>query len=118
MDAPKPGDFPVGSVESRAAMRLQLSNQGQKPCMEIVSRIPRPWRGDGPVPSDWNKVPRVSAPQPWGDGLMRILYVPTGMAEGEARKIAEVGPRFTIHPPRSRRLPRLVDVHRAKQTQA
>lgn len=27
MDTPKPGDFPIGSVESRAAMRLQLVNQ-------------------------------------------------------------------------------------------
>jgi hypothetical protein len=90
MNIPKPGDFPVGSVESRAAMRLQLSTQTDAvSCTEIVSRISRPWRGDGPVPRDWNIAPRVSAPQPWDDGLMRILYVPTGMAEGEARKIAE-----------------------------
>ena len=90
MDTPKPGDFPIGSVESRAAMRLQLSNQGQKSCiMEIVSYISRPWLedGEGPEPSDWNKAPRISAPQPCGDGLMRILYVPEGMTAEESRKI-------------------------------
>jgi hypothetical protein len=27
MGTPKPGDFPLGSVESRAAMRLQLSSE-------------------------------------------------------------------------------------------
>jgi len=34
MDAPKPGDFPIGSVESRAAMRLQLSNKKDAPLSE------------------------------------------------------------------------------------
>ena len=90
MNTPRPGDFPIGSVESRAAMRFELSNQAQKPsCMEIVSRISRPWRGDGPEPSDWNKAPRTGVSQPWGDGLMRMLYVPPGMTTEEARKIAE-----------------------------
>jgi hypothetical protein len=84
---PKPGDYPIGSVESRAAMRLQLSNQTAEPRLEIISYIPRPWRGDGPEPSDWNKVPRISEPQSWGDGLMQILYVPSGMTAEEARKI-------------------------------
>ena len=94
MDTPKPGDFPVGSVESRAAMRFEILNQGQKPpCTEIVSRVSRPWRGDGPEPSDWNKVPRISEPQSWEDGLMQILYVPPGMTEDEARKITEGGER-------------------------
>ena len=83
MGTPKPGDFPIGSVESRAAIRLQLSKQTDAvSCTEIVSRVSRPWRGDGPEPEDWNKVPRTSASQPWGEGLMRILYVPTGMAHG------------------------------------
>jgi hypothetical protein len=90
MDTPKPADFPIGSIESRAAMRFEILNQGQKPpCMEIVSRVSRPWYGAGPEPSDWNKVPRISEPQPWGDGVMQILYVPPGMTEDEARKIAE-----------------------------
>jgi hypothetical protein len=91
MDAPRPGDFPIGSVESRAAMRLQLSNEGgARSCMDIISHISRPWRGDGPEPRDWNKAPRVSLSQPWRDGLMRILYVPDGMTAEEALKILEI----------------------------
>ncbi len=34
MGTPKPGDFPIGSVESRAAMRLQLSTQKDGPPTE------------------------------------------------------------------------------------
>ena len=86
MDTPKPGDFPIGSIESRAAMRLQLSNErGALSCMAIVSHIPRPWRGDVPEPRDWNKVPRVSVSQPWGDGLMQILYIPLGTPDDDRR---------------------------------
>jgi hypothetical protein len=87
MNTPKPGDFPIGSIESRAAMRLQLSNQRQKPCiMEMLSHIPELWQGDGPEPGDWNKVPRLEL-LPWGDRLMRFLYVPDGMTVDEARKV-------------------------------
>ena len=90
MNTPRPGDFPIGSVESRAAMRLQLSNQtGESRVLKFVSHISRPWRGSEAEPEDWNRAPRVSELQPWDDGLMRILYVPSGMAEGEARKIAQ-----------------------------
>lgn len=87
MDTPKPGDFPIGSVESRAAMRFELSNERSAPsyAVEIISHIPRPWRGDGPEPRDWNKTPRVEASQPCGDRLTRILYVPAGMTADEAR---------------------------------
>ena len=89
MNTPKPGDFPIGSVESRAAMRFQLSNQsGESRVLEFVSHISRPWRGSGAEPEEWNRAPRVIE-QSWDDGVMRILYVPPGMAEGEARKIAE-----------------------------
>jgi hypothetical protein len=91
MNTPKPGDFPIGSIESRAAMRLYLSNKrGAPSCMEIVSHIPRPWRGDGPEPEDWNKAPHIGASQPWGDRLMRILFVPDGMTAEEARKVMEI----------------------------
>jgi hypothetical protein len=90
MNAPKPGDFPIGSVESRAAMRFELSKQTDAvSCTEIISHISRPWRREGPEPNDWNKSPRISASRPWEDGLMRILFVPQGMAIDEARKIAE-----------------------------
>jgi len=88
MNTPKPGDFPVGSVESRAAMRLQLSKQSEESrVLEFVSHISRPWRGRGAEPEDWNGAPRVSELQPWDDGQIRILYVPRSMTEDEARKI-------------------------------
>jgi len=90
VNTPRPGDFPIGSVESRAAMRFELSNQSNnRPCLLFVSYVPRAWRGDRPEPKYWNKAPRINAPQPWGDGLMRMLYVPPGMTTEEARKIAE-----------------------------
>ena len=88
MDTPKPGDFPVGSVESRAAMRLQLAKQAERPHLGFISHIPRPWReedGDkGPKPKDWNEVPRIEQPT-WLPGSL-TLYVPSGMSEEEARK--------------------------------
>ena len=78
----KPGDFPIGSVESRVAMRLQLSNErGARSCMVVVSHIPRPWRGEGQEPADWNKVPRLGEQKRWGNGLMRILFVPNNLTE-------------------------------------
>jgi hypothetical protein len=73
-------------------MRFQLTKQADKrPSMVFVSHIPRPWRvgedGEGPEPKDWNKVPRIEVEsQPWGDGLMRMLYVLTGMTAEEERK--------------------------------
>jgi hypothetical protein len=90
VDTPKPGDFPIGSVESRAAMRLQLLNEGNAPLLtEIISHVLRPRRGGGPEPRDWNKAPRVGPWQDCGDRLMRILYVPAGMTADEARKILD-----------------------------
>ncbi len=83
MDIPKPGDFPIGSVESRAAMRLQLSNETAEPRVEFISYIPRPWRGEGPEPENWNKVPRLTV----GRDKTHYLYVPPNMTREEARTI-------------------------------
>ena len=82
MNTPKPGDFPIGSVESRAVMRFELSNQGgDSQGIEVVSRVPRP-RQDNTRPhaTAWASIE--------GGNRYRILYVPPGMAEDEARKIA------------------------------
>jgi hypothetical protein len=76
MDTPKPGDFPIGSVESRAAMRLRLNQGDESQVIEIVSLIPRPGRD--------NTRPRVTREK---GNCFRILYVPPGMAEDEAREI-------------------------------
>jgi hypothetical protein len=98
VNTPKPGDFPIGSVESRAAMRLQITEQGSRPHLAFISYVPRPWRGNGPEPKDWNKVPRLNyladgwCPQ---DGRVsdktQCLYVPPNMTDDEARKIVGLG---------------------------
>ena len=101
MDTPKPGDFPIGGVESRDAMRLHLSNRRDESARTVfISRIPRPWHDDGQEPEDWNKVPQFSAPQTWGDRTMRVLYVPVGISEKEARKRWKVAPRTRSMAPR------------------
>jgi hypothetical protein len=82
MDTPRPGDFPIGSIESRVAMRLQLANRRDSPRrIEIVSNIARP--------DVDNAKPHISPWSDFGDVLMRMLYVPAGMTEEEARKHCE-----------------------------
>jgi hypothetical protein len=57
----KPGDFPLGSAESRAAARALLRNQrASKPRIEIVTNV------EG-FDTRW---------QDFGDVLMRIRYEP------------------------------------------
>jgi hypothetical protein len=82
MDTPRPGDFPIGSIESRAAMRLQLANRrDSRRRIEIVSNVAR--RGVD------NAKPHMSPWSDFGDVIMRMLYVPAGMTEEEARKHCE-----------------------------
>jgi hypothetical protein len=57
--------------------------------VEFISYIPRPWRGDGPEPGDWNKVPRLYAMS--NETPTQCLYVPPGMTDDEARKIVGLG---------------------------
>jgi hypothetical protein len=58
---PRPGDFPLGSAESRAAARALLWNQqASKPRIEIVTNV------EG-FNTQW---------QDFGDVLMRIRYEP------------------------------------------
>ena len=75
----RPGEFPLGSPESRAAARMFLNNQrDSRKRIEIVSNIARPDLD--------NAKPHVSPWSDFGDVLMRMLYVPAGMTEEEARK--------------------------------
>jgi hypothetical protein len=75
--APKPGDFPLGSAESRAAARMAAEiRQDTRERLEFVSHIPRPWRGEGPEPPDWNKVPRTGPWQDVGGMLLRCAWKP------------------------------------------
>ncbi len=70
----KVGDFPVGSLESRAAARvLSVQRRSKLTCLQFCHSVRGPWRGEGPEPPD---VPRAN---PWveGDGkLLRVVYVP------------------------------------------
>ena len=90
-DRPKPGDYQIGSPESRAAARMFAANrQDMRTRIEYVSHIPRPWHGEKPEPKDWNKKPCVGPWQGCGDTLMRVLFVPDGMGAAEARRIVEM----------------------------
>ena len=70
------GDFPLGSLESRAAARKRLEQKrNSKSRLEIVSNISRPWRGDGAEPASWNGEPRFDPWQDYGDSLIRMVYL-------------------------------------------
>jgi hypothetical protein len=80
----RPDEFPLGSAQSRAAARGVLeSRKIDAPRLEVINHIPRPNR-DGqrddtkPYAAPWQKIANGQ--------LMRILYVPTGMTEEEARR--------------------------------
>jgi hypothetical protein len=66
----KPSDFPIGSLESRAAARSQLAhkNDGRKR-LRLISHIPRP---------DWdNSRYHFGEWEDWGeDTLCEMVYVP------------------------------------------
>ena len=80
-ETPKPWEFPVGSVESRASARIfnQRKNE-ERVRIEFVSNVARPHHD--------NTKPHAT---PWADTidgkLFRILYVPNGMRVEEARRI-------------------------------
>ena len=71
----KVGDFPVGTLESRAVARVVLGQRRSKLTrLQFFHSIRGPWRGDGPEPPD---VPKAN---PWIEGddgkLFRVVYVP------------------------------------------
>ena len=84
---PKPGNFPIGSPESRAAARLTLEYASDnRERFEFVSHIPRP--------NEDNTRPHATPWVDYGDGILRrILYVPPGMDKAEARRIVDAGSR-------------------------
>jgi hypothetical protein len=69
----KPGDFPLGSLESRAAARAMLEDaEGSRLRLTIVSYLQRPGRDNSQI--------HIGAWQACPDGLrMRMVYVPSGM---------------------------------------
>ena len=84
----KPGDFPLGSPESRAAARmLAMSQQDTRKRVEIVTNVHMPCPGKGPDPDPWNdEEPHFGPWRDCGDVLMRFVYVPDGMSFDETRK--------------------------------
>jgi hypothetical protein len=80
-------DFPIGSLESRAAARILLSQRWSKLTrLQFSHSIRGPWRGEGPEPPD------VPTANPWVEGddgtLLRVVYVPhVWIARGEAAPI-------------------------------
>ena len=68
--AGSPGDYPVGSLESRAAARLQLARRiDARKHVSIVNSIPRPRADNSRVNFDkWEEWP--------DDTLGRVIYVP------------------------------------------
>jgi hypothetical protein len=74
----KPGDYPMGSPESRAAARAQHTlRKDARKRIEIVSNVAWLWDGDGAKLADSNEeVPHVGPWQDWGETLMRIVYLP------------------------------------------
>src|SRR5690349_6968017 len=63
---PRPGDFPLGSVESRAAARMLAGKrEDTKKRIEVRTNVSRyTWMGDDPMPEDWGAQLRAT---PWND---------------------------------------------------
>ena len=76
----KPGDYALGSPESRAAARAALERrlaERNSGGITLVTDIPRP-SGDGLRIGEWCE---------GGDGtLMRVCFLPTGMTMEEAEQ--------------------------------
>lgn len=73
----RPGDFEIGSSQSRAAARAMLAQaEARRKRIQIVTNVSLPWRGEGPEPEGWGRVPRIGPWQDCGECLMRIVYRP------------------------------------------
>jgi hypothetical protein len=78
----KPGDYAIGSPESRAAARAVLERrlaERNRGGLTLITNIPRP-SGDGIRIGEWCE---------GADGtLMRICFLPTAMTIEEAEQVA------------------------------
>jgi ribosomal protein L2 len=83
-EGPKPGDFPVGTPQSRAAARAALESlRAGRKRIDVISSIPRPGQKGNEIHiGDWIEQ---------ADGsLFRFSNIPAGMTIEEAeRKVAE-----------------------------
>jgi hypothetical protein len=90
MSNPKPGDFPIGSVLSRAAARMFLKNQRDaRKRIEFVTNALFP----SPTFSDKQELdetkPHAFDWQDFGEVLWRFVYVTNGMSVDEAYRQIE-----------------------------
>jgi hypothetical protein len=70
-----PGEFPLGSPQSRAAARMRLQQlRASRPQVDLLHSVPRPHRDNGLVHvGEWSELP---------DGqLMRWTYTPRAAHE-------------------------------------
>jgi hypothetical protein len=84
----KPGDFPIGSVLSRAAARMLLKNQRDtRQKIQVTTNVRIVCDPDGNLPDATE--PHAT---PWiGDSktVTRLLYVPADMSTGDAEKAVD-----------------------------
>jgi hypothetical protein len=89
VDTPKPGNFPICSLESRAAARMLMkSRQDNCKRIQFVTNVLFPYR-DGP-PRDSSKPYATPWTETRDGGLMRFVYVPTGSDEETIRKLLAI----------------------------
>jgi hypothetical protein len=84
----RPEDFPLGSPESRAAARMLVDCRKEQ-CrrIEIVTNACFP---DHDAPPRDRSRPYATPWRGTRDCLMRMLYVPNGMSQEEAQRIADI----------------------------
>lgn len=80
---PHPANFPLGSNESRAAVRAMLEARDcGAPRLQIVNDMPRPIR------SERDKTPQIGTWTPMeGGGFVRLVGIPPGTDEETVRRI-------------------------------
>jgi hypothetical protein len=88
------------SLLAIASVQQKRKSSGSKArCLEVISRIPRPWPGPGSEPPDWNKVPEFGPWQICDDVLVRVVYQPGGRLKGNramARPCKTIDPKRVI----------------------
>jgi len=99
MDQPRPSDYPIGSLKSRAAARMWLKNtRDARPRFEIVTNIYHPNKEH-----EDETIPYATGWSNWGDKLMRMVYHPIRWEKSPTAPCANLpGLRHTVSEPRNR----------------
>ena len=80
----KPGDFPIGSPESRAAARAMIESRDKDvPRLQIINDSVQ-------ISGQDNSLPHVGDWYPMTDGaFVRFVYIPPGTDEETERRILD-----------------------------